>query len=705
MKRKINKLRNPDFSAGNKHPLGWAFASTAAGAGWSRPEADGGIRIESSGSGSTALFQQVAVCKPLQDYRVEIDATCDLTASAKRAEGEPNGLVIQVEPVTRDAKPRPAGERRVTPGIHRSAEPVTIRAFYEAPDGVRRLRISVGILNAHGAVHIHRVRLIPVLETDEVSHPLAVPPPTHAVPIPRVVRNVCVCSATASDRPLTAWLAAYFGKAKTTAVQPGDLRAASLRADALFLPDAKPPPAVRSLAALAKLAEQRIVVVSLPAFHTLTRGALSLRRVEQADDPIHAKVDFANYATHGFALHDIFPYAWGGQSHGSFVQNQFRKTGSLEAFLRRHGFDVLLQSMCDQDVTTDRPIALHKPTNRGGLFVLDIEPIEVEGSTYGEPALAAHLLLNILGHCQAGLGRYCSPLPNETRIRELIREMPLRLEHFVVHDANIPTEEVAEQVVTLGRGDESYGLALTPKPMIVVRSGLESGDAESFYGAMMWFKQFARTVPHECPYATPLSSGFRFAWIPHCAKWEPRTGWAARREPLPHGRGSDQQAGLAGRQAGLADPLRTASAVARVLEGASIAALIDIVSCPVNRVRVVVPTGSGAYRNYGDLLPQLAESFPLGRYFLPTVGEDEGFADRDALDWRHVNYIPRVVVDPDAFADAAHRDVIRAGGQVIRIEVPGHDADFTCQSILRTDLVATLLEHVIGLQYGLIAVN
>ena len=366
--------------------------------------------------------------------------------------------------------------------------------------------------------------------------------------------------------------------------------------------------------------------------------------------------------------------------------------------MRRHGFEPLLLSMCDQDVTSDRPIALHKPTSRGGLFVLDIEPVEAEGSTYGEPALAAHLLLNILGHCQAGLGRYCSPLPNETRVRELIREMPLRLEHFVVHDANIPTEEVAEQVVTLGRGDESYGLALTPKPMIVVRSGLESGDAESFYGAMMWFKQFARTTPHECPYATTLSSSFRFAWIPLVAEWEPRTGWATQRKPLPHGRGSDQQAGLAG-------PLRTASAVARVLGDASIAALIDIVSCPINRVRVVVPSGTGAYRNYGVLLPQLAESFSLGRYFLPTVGDDEGFEDRDDLRWRRVNYIPDVVVDPDVFTDAAHREVIRADGQVIRIEVPGHDADFACHSILRTDLVATLLEHVIGLQYGLIAVN
>ena len=54
---------------------------------------------------------------------------------------------------------------------------------------------------------------------------------------------------------------------------------------------------------------------------------------------------------------------------------------------------------------------------------------------------------------------------------------------------------------------------------------------------------------------------------------------------------------------------------------------------------------------------------------------------------------------------AVHRRGQAAGGEVVRIEIPGHDADFAAHSIERTDLAATLLEHLIGLQYGLIAVN
>jgi hypothetical protein len=70
-----------------------------------------------------------------------------------------------------------------------------------------------------------------------------------------------------------------------------------------------------------------------------------------------------------------------------------------------------------------------------------------------------------------------------------------------------------------------------------------------------------------------------------------------------------------------------------------------------------------------------------------------------------VRYNVEIVVDAAAFKSDAHHDVLAGGGQVVRIEVPGCDADFTAHSIQRTDLAATLLEQVIGLQYGLIAVN
>jgi hypothetical protein len=70
-----------------------------------------------------------------------------------------------------------------------------------------------------------------------------------------------------------------------------------------------------------------------------------------------------------------------------------------------------------------------------------------------------------------------------------------------------------------------------------------------------------------------------------------------------------------------------------------------------------------------------------------------------------MRFEPRIVVDPAAFGDACAQEVLRAGGRAFRIELPGGESDFTANSIQRTDLAVTLLEHLVGLQYGLLAVN
>jgi hypothetical protein len=62
-------------------------------------------------------------------------------------------------------------------------------------------------------------------------------------------------------------------------------------------------------------------------------------------------------------------------------------------------------------------------------------------------------------------------------------------------------------------------------------------------------------------------------------------------------------------------------------------------------------------------------------------------------------------VEADAFSRQPYRRVLAEGGEVVRIEIPGVGSDFAAQSIFRTDLTATLLEWIVGLQYGLIVVN
>ncbi len=678
----VNKIKNPDFSLGKLKPRAWTWTARSGQVQWRRESADrdsqpGPVTVVSEVAGGTAEFSQIVVCKPDEYYCIEATVTCEVEAADETA-----GCVVSVEPVSVEpvSEGQSVGKRLVTPGLHRATAPTAVRTYYQAPDDVRRLRISVGLLEARGTVTIHDVRFIRIIEPDLESHLLAVPPPPWTLDRPRVVGSVCICSNRATERPIRQLLAGYFGERNVKTLAPAKLRTGPAGIDALLLPDPTPPLSVRSLSALMKLAVDRIVVISLPAFATLTRGNVSVRRIEQDDDPIHAKVYHASHVTRGFALQDTFPYAWSGRRVGSFAQNQFRRSVAARLFLERHGFTAPLVSMCDKDATSDRPICLHKPTERGGLFVLDIEPVEAAGSTFGEPVVAMHFLLSVLGQSVAGLGQFIAPEETERGFREAVREMPQRFPPISVHDADVPIEEVTEQLVTIGREDRSFGQPLKPKPVIMVRSGLTSGDVESVYGSLLWFKQLVQIGPCACPYADRLGSRFRLAWIPQAAAWEAREGWRRSRE-------------------------RPDTDMTFEAEDEQMAALIDVVSCPVNRVRVVIPGRRGDYGHTATWLPQLWTAFNGDGCYTYGVEDGAAFTDRTAFAWRRLRHDVRVVVDPDAFPSDAHHDVMAAGGQVIRIEVPGSGADFSANSIHRTDLTATLLEQVIGLQYGMIAVN
>lgn len=684
MASSVNRIRNADFSDGKVSPRGWAWSASSGEFGWHREESDRraepcGVSITSGRATGSGFWSQVAVCKPGKFYRVEATVTCDLTTDAEGASTASSaGIVLAVQPIADD---QAAGERRVTPALHRATKPIAIRTYYRVPDGIRRLRVFVGVVDARGRACVCHVRFIEILDPEETSHILAIPPPPHALPAPRVAQSVCICSAMAAERPITQLLAEHFGENHVTTCRPAEFRSEQVEADAVLLPDPEPPSSMRSLAGLMKLAAQHIVVIALPAFAKLSRGALNLRRIEQPDDPIAVKVNFANHVTRGFALHDVFSYAWPGRTIGSFVQNQFRRTAAQKAFCEKHGFVTLLNSMCDQDVTSDRPICLYKETSGGGLFVLDIEPAEAPTSTFGEPAPAMNFLLSALGRMESGLGQYVVPEEREHEFRDLLRDMSVRVAPFVVHDADLPISEVTEQLVAVGGDDHGFGLPLAPKPAIVVRSGLRSGDVESVYGAFLWFKQFVRMEPYRCPYAQQLASQYRLLWVPCAAPCDARNGW--RRPDGPEVSGS----------------------IPYLEDDTEITLLVDIVSAPRGEVRVLLPARKSVYQRYIRWLPQVNGTFASGPLFTSSVSEGETFCDRDRFVWRPIRHGLHLDIDPDRFRSDVHRRVMNSGGHVVRIEVPGSDADFPAYSIHRTDTAATLLEHVIGLKYGLIAVN
>lgn len=73
--------------------------------------------------------------------------------------------------------------------------------------------------------------------------------------------------------------------------------------------------------------------------------------------------------------------------------------------------------------------------------------------------------------------------------------------------------------------------------------------------------------------------------------------------------------------------------------------------------------------------------------------------------WQTDRLVPRIESDERVFADEFHSSARAAGADLFRVETPNSPADFLCNSIWRTDRVATLLETLVGLQCGLLAVN
>ncbi|MFQ5463017.1 MAG: hypothetical protein ACE5E5_10375 [Phycisphaerae bacterium] len=672
----VNRIKNPSFSLGKSDPRHWLWTCEGANAQFERLPAksksggSGGVAIAIADRAGSASFSQIANVKPGEHYRLEATVSCDL------AVGDASGGVVLSVTAAGD---QPI-EKRATPPMRRVDQPTAIRTYFTAPEGVHQVTLTIGVHSAQGEARVFDVRFIRILELDLDGHALAVPPPAFAVAPPRTVKSVCVCSTSAASRPMTDLLRQHFGSAQVETASPNDITRASVTTDAVIFPDDTLPRRIHSLGALRLLARDRIVIVSLPAFATVAPLDLRWRLIDQDDDPIHAKVAFANFATSGFALDDVFPYAWPGRAPDGFAQRQFKMTTAFKSFCKKHRFDTLLNSMCDNDRTSDRPIALISTYDRGALIVLDTDPAETPASTFGEPQLAVHLLLSALGQQVTGLGQFCVPYDRNGLFRGALREMQTRFSNVAVHDADLPNDEVDRQIITLGREDQSFGLPLTPKPTLILRSGLTAGDMESVYGCLLWLKQLVRMAPHECPYVEALASRFRIAWIPCAATWEPRAGFEASHQPPD----CETQVDL--------DPDCTAS-------------VIDVASCAANRIRVVLPDGGETYARYTRWLPRLAETFAAGFGLIHQPEPGEGYSDRAGFTWRTDTPSVAIEIEPAAFRSQARTDVLSRGGRVVRIEIPGSSADFVARSIHRTHLAATMVELVIGLEYGLIAVN
>ncbi len=624
------------------------------------------MSIQTDRKNTVAFFSQKMRCKAEHWYRFETDVSASFVGSDRHS-----GANLWVRPVIDD---QPADDHVRLAGTLCTSDVLTLRGSFKTPPGTRAIIIEVGLSDATGRMTIHDVFATELIEPDQACHPMALPPPSRTLPAPRKIKRLAICSDDDSFAPLSSILSKRFGPKFTTTTDRKNWRAEESNVDALIFPDEKPPTGIRSLKSLLDLASRQAVVISTSAFTAIVGDGLKVRTIEQDDDPLCAKIAWGDYMTRGFALHDVFPFAHRGEQPRSQVQRHFRKGPALTKLLRQHGFVAVLESMTDSESTSDVPMCLYKSIPGGGLTVIDMEPMAESPTSADEPNIAVYLLLNILGVEQTGLGQYVSPLESEQEWHELLRDFTPRYYVFKHHGK---TRE--NTVIQVGEDDETIGLPMMRRQAILIRTGIRGDDFAGIYGTMFFLKHLVRLdPPNETPYAHALTGKFRLVWIPLCNPWQP-SGW----------------------QESLADE--------QVFEGdfdpGELSTIIDITDSDTQRLRVLYDHRDDDFDRQADMIRGLAGKFSSGRFFCRQGSDDTPVTRHDDRNWRTLAVKPDVMVDTNVFDTPLHASARSAGARLIRIEIPGSNQDLACNSIWRTDMVATTLEHVLGLQYGLIAMN
>ncbi len=666
MPDRFNRLKNADFADGAKRPRNWNFTAEDTVEWTFADEEDGVTRavvVRNGGPAADGYFSQLVRCKPDHWYRIE-------TVVTSRCDGH-GGAATFVVPRRSD---REWGDPVCLAVVSRTLGPATLRAYYHAPSDAKSFELRVGMFDASGELTLHSALVIPNIEPEVRGNPLAVPPPPYTYPTPRRVRRVCVCDDVAEERPLVALLRRRFGRGAIEHRRSAGTRPTALKSDALIIAGSKPPARVRSLSGLERLAEQQLVIVSLDAFAEIAACGLTMRTIEQADDPICAKIAFANFITRGFALNDVAPWASTTGDARVYRQRHYRRGATLNRLMKEHGFVAILVSETDSESTSDHPICLYKEIAGGGIIVFDTDPIETLPTTRDEANLPAFALLNMLGTDQVAAGQYTVPADSEKEWNNALKELSLRLPLF-----HLTGTDRHDLLVEVGGGASQNALPAPERPMILIRSGLRGDDFAGLYGCVQYLKNLVRPGPHANPYLARLLQRYRLAWVPLSAPFQP-SGWD---ESL----------------------FASAAEVDGAFESDSIAAVIDVTTSPVQQLRIVYARAGAAFDRHAGLLGSLASAFSSGRYTYRAVGEGEHLARRDALAWRRAQLSPVVCVDQSVFDTSLHAGASVARANLIRIEVPGMGGDFVSNSIWRTDLVATTLEHVVGVHYGVLAMN
>jgi len=279
--------------------------------------------------------------------------------------------------------------------LHGDDSPAELLGWVTSPPDASHLQLHLEDL--HYAALFEQVVLHPVAERDPKCHPLAnVPPPASYCP-PFPLHKVWLPSSLGG-------LAALLPEQDVGLLEPPDSierLAQRVRRSAWVLDPAWAKALAISWNDLRRLAENSWMIVDLVTLATLLEraGAATTRVVvrRSAHDIMSARVEYADVPTRGFALQDVFPYAW-LPSPTEFAARVLLANRSWKRFADDAGFATLLASETPWEDLGGDVLSAACPVGGGELIATDL-PWLVAGrcGRLLAPRLAAHALRMHLG--------------------------------------------------------------------------------------------------------------------------------------------------------------------------------------------------------------------------------------------------------------------------------------------------------------------
>ena len=358
--------------------------------------------------------------------------------------------------------------------------------------------------------------LHPVAERDPKSHPLANVPRWSTYTSPMTIERVVLPAALA---PLADRLGAVRVEVMT---QPRSVRklAAKAAGGACVLDPGWVGALGLRLEDLERLARVSCLLVDLDTFAAMLRqaGAAAVRCVTYAAEHeiMSARVEYADAATRGFAMQDVFPLATLTEG-GAFRTRVLKATGAWKRYADATGLAALLTSETPWENKCGDVLTAARPTGGGELIVSDL-PWLVAGK-HGPllaPRLAAHLLRMHVGQPLAEHVQYWNRWQHcDVLVRDISevsrRHPPLRALRWRDGD-----DGCARLGVALTARVDGTPATRPPRRMLMVRTGrIDMLDTHAGVAAepmLIFMKWLAREWREQTRWARRYLANNRIVW-------------------------------------------------------------------------------------------------------------------------------------------------------------------------------------------------